>query len=90
LTSGTLDSQWLRRVSFGFNMGTSSNLTLALRDINGRGGFSPQLGLNLAAAFHTRTKDGDLYVNFGSPSASATLDRLIIKYVLRIGADAGT
>jgi hypothetical protein len=90
LTSGALDSQWLRRVSLGFNMGSSSNLTLALRDINGRGGFSPQLGLNLAAAFHTRTKDGDLYVNYGSPSASATLNRLIIKYVLRIGADAGT
>jgi hypothetical protein len=90
LRSGTLDSQWLRRLSLGYNMGASSNLTLALRDINGRGGFSSQLGLNLAAAFHTRTKDGDLYVNFGSPSASSTLDRLIIKYVLRIGADAGT
>ncbi len=90
IDNGAMDSQWLRRLSLGFNMGTSSNLTLALRDINGHGGFSNQLGLNLAAAYHTRTKDGDLYVNFGSPSASSTLDRLIVKYVLRIGADAGT
>ena len=85
-----LDSQWLRRVSFGFNMGKSSNLTLALRSINGRGGFSTQPGLNLATAFHTRTRNGDLYVNYGSPSAFATLNRLIVKYVLRIGGDAGT
>jgi hypothetical protein len=90
LTTGAVDSQWLRRASLGFNMGASSNLTLSLRSINGRGGFSTQPGLNLAAAFHTRTNHGDLYVNFGSPSAFATLDRVIVKYVLRIGADAGT
>ena len=90
LTTGVLDSQWLRRVSLGWNMGTSTNLTLSLRAINGLGGFSPQTGTNLAAGFHTRTPSGDLYVNYGSPSASATLDRLIIKYVLRFGSAAGT
>ncbi len=62
---------------------------LSLRSFNGRGGFATP-GLNLAAAFHARTKNGDLYLNFGSPSADATLNRMILKYVFRIGADAGT
>ena len=90
LSTGTLDSQWLRRVSFGWNIGASTNLSLSLRAINGLGGFSPQAGTNLAAGFHTRTGSGDLYINYGSPSAAATLDRLIIKYVLRFGSAAGT
>lgn len=90
LTTGIADSQWLRRASLAFNLTSSSNLTLSLRSISGRGGFSTQSGLNLAAAFHTRTRHGDLYVNYGSPSAFATLDRVIVKYVLRLGADAGT
>lgn len=89
LISGVLDSQWLRRLSLGVNMGANTNLTLSLRSTNGRGGFATP-GLNLAAAFHARTKDGDLYINFGSPSADATLNRTILKYVLRLGTDAGT
>jgi hypothetical protein len=71
-------------------MGPSANFTLALRGINGRGGFSAEPGLNVAAALHARTKSGDLYVNFGSPSSAVTLNRLIVKYVLRLGAGAGT
>jgi len=90
LTNGLLDSQWLRRLSLGFNVSSAANATLSLRSVSGRGGFSPQPGFNLAAALHVRMKDGDLYVNFGSPSALTTLDRTIIKYVLRIGGDAGT
>ncbi len=66
LRTGVLDSQWLRRVSLGFNMGRSSNLSVSLRSINGRGGFAAQPGLDLAAALHIRTRDGDLYVNYVS------------------------
>src|SRR5579884_287345 len=89
LHTGSLDSQFLRRVSLGFNMNASSAFTLSLRDVSGRGGFASP-GLNIAAAFHVRMPSADLYLNFGSPSAAATLDRFIIKYVLRAGADAGT
>jgi hypothetical protein len=89
LATGTLDSQFLRRVSVGFNSSASTSMTLSLRSISGRGGFALP-GLNVAAAFHARTQSGDLYVNFGSPSAVTTLDRFIVKYVLRLGADAGT
>lgn len=89
-TTGILDSQFLRRVSLGILTSGDSNLTLSLRDINGYGGFATQVGLNLAAAFHMRMQHGDLYVNYGTPAASATLHRLIVKYVIRAGADAGT
>jgi hypothetical protein len=59
------------------------------RGINGMGGFAAQTAVNFAAALHARLRSGDLYLNFGSPSASTTLDRLIFKYVFRAGADDG-
>lgn len=88
--TGRLETQWLRRLSVGFNMGPDSNVTLSLRGINGIGGFAPQQGTNLAAAYHMRTRNGDLYVNFGTPASGATLNRTIVKYVLRAGSDSGT
>lgn len=88
--TGALESQWLRRISLGVNTGSDSNLSISLRGINGVGGFAPQQGLNLAGAFHMRLRNGDLYVNFGTPAAGATLDRTIVKYVVRAGGDAGT
>lgn len=90
-SSGELDSQWLRRLSLGYNISSESSFSLELRDINGYGGFATQIGNNLAASFHQRfTTGNELYVNFGSPAAGATLNRLIVKYVFHAGADAGT
>ncbi len=91
--NGELDSQWLRRISLGYNLTNESSLSLELRDINGLGGFATgyQVGNNLAVAFHQRFPQGDeLYVNFGSPASGATLDRFIVKFVLHAGADEGT
>ncbi len=91
MTTGVLDSQWLRSVTLGVNLGDESTFTVALRDINGYGGFATQIGNNLAVAFHERFRGGnELYVNYGSPAAGATIDRLIVKYVFHAGADAGT
>jgi hypothetical protein len=90
LRGGSLDSQWLRRFSIGSNLGHSSNLILTVRSINGRGGFSTEPGVNFALAFHEKMTAGDLYVNYGSPSAFATLNRLAMKYVLRVGGEAWT
>ncbi|HVA28036.1 MAG TPA: hypothetical protein VNF68_07635, partial [Candidatus Baltobacteraceae bacterium] len=90
LATGILSSQWLRRVSVGFNINGRTNLSVGLRGINGLGGFATQPGTNLAFGFHTQTNNGDLYINYGSPSASVMLDRLIVKYVFRIGSAAGT
>lgn len=89
--TGALDSQWLRSVSLGVNLSDESTFTVALRDINGYGGFATQIGNNLAVAFHERFRGGnEVYVNYGSPAAGATVDRLIVKYVFHAGADAGT
>ena len=90
IASGALDSQWLRRISLGAQLGTDTNVTLSLRGINGRGGFAAP-GTNFAAAFHRRFTDGnELFVNFGTPAAPTTLDRFIVKYLFRFGGDAGT
>ncbi len=86
-----LDSQWLRRISIGYNLSAESSVTLSYRSINGLGGFATEPGQNFAFAFHDRFRGGnELYVNFGSPAASTTLNRLIVKYVFHAGADAGT
>jgi hypothetical protein len=90
MTTGAFDSQWLRRVSLGAQLGPYENFTISLRSINGRGGFSSP-GTNLAAAYHHRYRSGDeLFLNFGTPAAARTLDRFIVKYLFRFGGDAGT
>ncbi len=92
-SDGQLDSQWLRRISLGYNLTNESSFSLELRDINGLGGFAnqTQIGNNLAVAFHQRFQTGnELYINFGSPASGATLKRLIVKFVLHEGADEGT
>lgn len=89
LQTSRLDSQWLRRVTLGETLGQDSNLSIGIRGINGRGGFAVP-GLNLAASFHRRFASGDLYVNYGTPSANSTLNRLILKYVFHAGGEPGT
>jgi hypothetical protein len=90
-TTGILDSQWLRRVTLSYNLTSESTFSIALRDINGLGGFATQVGNNLAIAFHDRFKSGnELYIDYGTPAASATINRLIVKYIFHAGADAGT
>ncbi len=88
---GALESQWLRRVTLGVNLSSDSTVTFALRDINGLGGFATQVGNNLAIAYMQRFRSGDqLYVNYGTPAAGATLNRLIVKFVFHAGAAEGT
>ena len=89
--NGVLDSQWLRSISLGINLGPESSLTVALRDINGYGGFATQIGNNLAIGYHQRFANGsEVFLNYGSPAAGATINRLIVKYVFHAGADTGT
>jgi hypothetical protein len=89
--TGELDSQWLRRVSLGESLGPDSNVSLSLRSINGLGGFSPSVGTDVALAYHRRFSSGnELFVNYGTPAAYATVHRFIVKYVLHTGGAAGT
>jgi hypothetical protein len=92
-SDGVLDSQWLRRISLTYNLSNESTFSVGLRDINGLGGFATQtqIGNNLSLAFHERFPAGnELYINYGSPAAGATLNRLIVKFVFHAGADEGT
>jgi len=87
---GAPNSQFLRRVSLGESFGSDTNLSVSLRTINGTGGFAAP-GNNLAVSFHRHYANGnELYVNFGTPAANATLDRLIVKYILHFGGQPGT
>jgi hypothetical protein len=84
------DGQILRRVSVVESLGNESSFSLSLRSINGNGGFAAP-GINLAAAFHRRFKnDSELFVNYGTPAANSTLQRVILKYLMRVGSGAGT
>jgi hypothetical protein len=85
-----VNGQLLRSIAIGESLGHDSDFTLALRSINGTGGFA-QPGVNFAGGFHEKFKnDSELFVNYGTPAAQVTLDRFIMKYVLRFGGGAGT
>jgi hypothetical protein len=87
---GDSNGQWLRRITVGENIDASTNFSLSLRGISGTGGFA-QPGVNLAGSFHHRFKnDSELFFNYGTPAAPTTLQRVVLKYVLRTGGGAGT
>jgi hypothetical protein len=74
----------------GESLGPDSSATIAFRSINGDGGFALP-GKNFSAAFHSKFRNGsEIFVNYGTPASPLTLNRLIVKYVLRIGGGAGT
>jgi hypothetical protein len=84
------DSQFLRRIGIERALGADANISLSLRSINGTGGFALP-GTNFALAYHRHwTSGNDLYINFGTPASTSTLDRLIVKYVFHVGPQAGT
>ena len=85
-----VDGQILRNIAIEESFGPDTNLTLALRSINGNGGFASP-GVNFAAGLHHKFPSGsELFASWGTPAAPATLDRFIVKYLLRIGGGAGT
>jgi hypothetical protein len=90
VATGMLDSQFLRRIGLGASLGRDANVSLSLRSINGTGGFALP-GTDVAATFHRHWANGnDLYLDFGTPAATSTLDRFIAKYVLHVGPLPGT
>ncbi|MBV8299752.1 MAG: hypothetical protein JO083_09450 [Candidatus Eremiobacteraeota bacterium] len=88
--TGALDSQFLRRVGIGASLGRDANFSVSLRSINGNGGFAVP-GTNLAATFHRHWANGnELYLDYGTPAATSTLNRFITKYVFHVGPLPGT
>jgi hypothetical protein len=88
IANGQLNSQWLRLISVGESLGTDSNVSLELRSINGVvDGLTTVPGVNLAASYHRKFPNGDeLYVAYGTPAATQTIDRFIVKFILHLGA----
>ncbi|HLJ83537.1 MAG TPA: hypothetical protein VKT51_05135 [Candidatus Eremiobacteraceae bacterium] len=87
ISDGTLNSQWLRLISLGDNLGPESNVALELRSITGGvNGLTTVPGVNLAVSYHDKFVNGDeLYVAYGTPAATQTLSRFIFKYILHAG-----
>jgi hypothetical protein len=84
------NSQWLRRFALTRSFGRDASVGFALRGINGTGGFA-QPGTNISALYQQRFANQDLlYVEFGTPAASRTLHRFIVKYVFHAGGQTGT
>jgi hypothetical protein len=87
---GPANGQWLRRITVGETIGANTNFSVSLRSISGTGGFA-EPGVNLAASLHHRFKnDSELFFNYGTPAAPTTLQRVVLKYVLRTGGGSGT
>jgi hypothetical protein len=87
ISDGSLNSQWLRLISLGYNLGPDSSIAFELRSINGIvNGLTTVPGLNVAASYHRRFVNGnELYLTFGTPAATQTLNRFIVKYVMHAG-----
>jgi hypothetical protein len=88
ISDGVLNSQWLRLVSLGENLGPDSNVALELRSISGSvvNGLTTVPGVNLALSYHHKFPSGDeLYAAYGTPAATQTLNRFIVKYILHEG-----
>ncbi len=81
--SGPSNGQWLRRISFGWSIDRDTTFSIALRDISGTGGFATP-GTNLSASLHKLFSSGDeFYLTFGTPAATQTVNRFLVKYVFR-------
>ena len=87
ISDGVLNSQWLRLISPGDNLGPESNVALELRSVTGSvNGLTTVPGVNLAVSYHDRFAGGDeLYVAYGTPAATQSLNRFIVKFILQEG-----
>lgn len=84
------NSQWLRRVALSRSFGRDASIGVALRGINGTGGFA-EPGVNVSMLFQQRFANQDLlYLEYGTPAAAQTLHRVIFKYVFHAGGQTGT
>ncbi|MGH7683710.1 MAG: DUF5916 domain-containing protein, partial [Vulcanimicrobiaceae bacterium] len=85
LLGGPTNGQTLWRTTLGIPMGRDGNASIAYRVIAGTGGFAIP-GRDLAFGLRRRFSNGsEVFVNYGTPAANSTLDRLIVKYLVRVG-----
>jgi hypothetical protein len=82
-----LNSQWLRLISLGDNLGPESNVALELRSVTGSvNGLTTVPGVNVALSYHVKFASGsEMYVAYGTPAATQSLNRFVVKYVFHEG-----
>lgn len=87
ISGGVRNSQWLRLISRGDNLGPESNVALELRSVTGSvNGLTTIPGVNFAVSYHDKFASGDdLFVAYGTPAAMQSLKRLIVKFILHEG-----
>lgn len=87
ISGGSHSSQWLRLISLGDNLGPDSSVAVELRSVTGLvNGLTTVPGVNLAVSYHSKFASGnEFYLSFGTPAATQTLNRFIVKYVLHAG-----
>ena len=92
---GAINSQWLERASFSYQLGPDESLSFGARRIIGAG---PPLSTypsytnasNVSFAYHRKLRFNELYVVYGDPSQLFTKPALYVKLIHYIGADKGT
>ncbi len=88
--AGPADGQYLRKIALGASLSATTNVSLALRTISGSGGYASP-GANLSASYHYHGLAGnEFFLQFGTPAAAATLDRVLLKYVVHLGGGSGS
>jgi hypothetical protein len=81
---GPSDNQWLRRFAYAMPFGPQGTFTVSYRDISGTGGFALP-GHNFALGIDKKfSNQSELFVNFGTPASQKTIDRFLVKYLIRL------
>jgi hypothetical protein len=83
-----IDSQWLRSVAVTRTFAKNASFAVGVRDVSGEGGYATP-GTNLSFSFHQRFAGlNELYVDYGTPAATSTLNRWVVKYVVHTGGSS--
>jgi hypothetical protein len=95
LDAGGSLSQWLERISFGYQLDSSQSIAIGVRKIFGTGPTfftAPEYinGTNLSFAYYRRMHGAELYFAYGTPNTLNTQHDLLFKIIRYIGAEKGT
>jgi hypothetical protein len=94
-SSGQRYVQWLERASLAYQATPDSSFAFGVRRIIGAQPalatpFPYENAWNISAAYHQKTRRGEVYFVYGDSAAFSTVPQFIIKYIQYVGAEKGT
>jgi hypothetical protein len=94
-STGLRNTQWLERASLAYQSGPDSSFAFGVRRIIGAQptlatAFPYENAWNISAAYHRKTRRGEVYLVYGDAAAFSTVPQLILKYIQYVGAEKGT